>query len=64
MAKEARSIRKNNKKLHGKFSKSSKSNSSMNPDRKVDGNTSGKGNSLRSKSTINRLKMYKQRMPD
>ena len=36
----------------------------MNPDRKVDGNTSGKGNSMRSKSTINRLKMYRQRMPD
>ena len=64
MAKEARSIRKNSKKLHSKFAKQSHSNSSMNPERKIDGNTSGKGNSMRTKATINRLQMYRQRMPD
>jgi hypothetical protein len=41
-----------------------KSNASTNPDRKIKGNTSGKNNSLRSASTIRRLKMYNAKMPD
>lgn len=38
--------------------------SSTNPDRKVKGNTDGKNNSLRTKNTIKRLQMYRQKMPD
>ena len=64
MTKKTDSMQKNNRKLHGKFKKTSKSNSSMNPERKIKGNTSGQNNSLRTKSTIKRLKMYNQKMPD
>lgn len=63
MAKELKGIKANNKKLRGKFSKKSKSNAATNPDRVVKGNTSGVGSTLRTKNTINRLKMYDQRMP-
>ena len=38
--------------------------SSTNPDRHVKGNTDGKLNSLRTKNTIKRLQMYRQKMPD
>ncbi|MCB0369009.1 MAG: hypothetical protein KDD45_06030, partial [Bdellovibrionales bacterium] len=51
------------KSLHGKFKKQSKSNAATNPDRNIKGNTSGTGNSMRTKSTIKRLNMYNQRMP-
>ena len=64
MAKELKGVRANHKRLHGKFNKSSKSNAATNPDRKVKGNTSGVGNTMRSKSTIKRLKMYDQKMPN
>jgi nuclear GTP-binding protein len=64
MAKEVKSIRSNNKKLHGKFEKGSKSNASTNPNRTIKGNTDGKNNSFRTKNTIKRLKMYDQKMPD
>lgn len=63
MAKEQKGVRGNNKKLHGKFKIGSKSNAATNPDRKVKGNTSGVGNTMRTKNTIKRLKMYDQRMP-
>ena len=63
MAKELKGVRANNKKLHGKFSKKSKSNSATNPDRKIKGNTSGVGSSMRTKNTIKKLKMYNQKMP-
>ena len=63
MAKELKGVKSNNKKLRGKFNKKSKSNAATNPDRTVKGNTSGTGNTLRSKNTIKRLKMYDQRMP-
>ena len=64
MAKVLKGVRGNNKRLHGKFNKNSKSNAATNPDRKVKGNTTGVGSSMRSKSTIKRLKMYDQKMPD
>jgi len=38
--------------------------SSTNPERKVKGNTTGVGNTMRSKNTIKRLQMYNQRMPN
>ena len=57
-------VRGNHKRLHGKFKNSSKSNAATNPDREVKGNTSGVGNTMRSKNTIKRLKMYDQKMPD
>ncbi|KAL3119676.1 hypothetical protein niasHT_006762 [Heterodera trifolii] len=43
--------------------KKSRSNHSLNPDRKVTGKTSGNGSSMRTKSTINRLRMYKNFKP-
>lgn len=46
-----------------KFGKGGKSNSSLNPERVIKGNTDGKNNSLRTKATIKRLKMYNQKMP-
>lgn len=64
MAKELSGVRANHKALHGKFKKSSKSNSSNNPDRVIKGNTSGVGNTYRTKNTIKRLKMYDQKAPD
>ena len=64
MAKKPKSLHTSNKKLNKKFQNPGKSNSSMNPDRKIKGNTDGKNNSLRTKSTIKRLKMYNQKMPD
>lgn len=63
MSKKTKSLKKNNKTLHNKFKVNNKSNSSMNPDRKIKGNTDGTNNSLRTKSTIKRLKMYNQKMP-
>jgi hypothetical protein len=63
MAKEQKGIRGNHKKLHSKFNKSSKSNNSNNPDRVIKGNSSGVGNTFRTKNTIKRLKMYDQKMP-
>ena len=63
MAKELKGVRANHKKLHSKFNKQSKSNAATNPDRKIKGNTSGTGNSMRTKSTIKRLKMYNVKMP-
>lgn len=64
MGKKETSLHKANKKGHKKFSKGGKSNSSSNPDRQIKGNTDGKNNSLRSKSTIKRLKMYDMKKPD
>jgi len=64
MAKELKGIRAKSKKLHGKFKQSAKSNSSTNPDRVIKGNSSGVGNTFRTKNTIKRLKMYDQKMPD
>ena len=46
-----------------KFGKGGHSNSSLNPERTIKGNTSGKNNSLRSKATIKRLKMYTAKAP-
>uniref|UniRef100_A0A183CCX5 NGP1NT domain-containing protein n=1 Tax=Globodera pallida TaxID=36090 RepID=A0A183CCX5_GLOPA len=43
--------------------KKSRSNHSLNPERKVSGKTSGNGPTMRSKSTINRLRMYKNFKP-
>jgi nuclear GTP-binding protein len=63
MAKELAGVRAHHKKLHGKFNHGSKSNAATNPDRKVKGNTTGVGNTMRTKNTIKRLKMYDQRMP-
>lgn len=63
MAKELKGIRAKSKKLHGKFNKGSKSNSSNNPDRIIKGNTSGVGSTFRTKNTIKRLKMYDQKAP-
>ena len=63
MAKQLKGIRAKSKQLHGKFTNKSKSNAATNPDRKVKGNTSGTGSSMRTKNTIKRLKMYNQRMP-
>jgi hypothetical protein len=63
MTKVQKGVRANNKKLHSKYNKTSKSNAATNPDRKVKGNTSGVGNTMRTKSTIKRLKMYNQKMP-
>lgn len=53
-----------NKNSNKKFGKGGKSNSSQNPDRIIKGNTDGKNNSLRTKATIKRLKMYSQKKPD
>lgn len=64
MAKEQKGIRGKSKGLHGKFNKGSKSNNSNNPDRVIKGNSSGVGNTFRTKNTIKRLKMYDQKMPD
>lgn len=64
MTKKNHSLQKNNKKLHTKYKNAGKSNSSMNPDRKIKGNTDGTNNSFRTKATIKRLKMYNQKMPD
>ena len=58
------SLHINNKKLHNNFKSGGKSNSSTNPDRQVKGNTDGQQNSLRTKATIKRLKLYNQKMPD
>jgi hypothetical protein len=58
MAKELKGVRANHKRLHGKFNHKSKSNAATNPDRVVKGNTSGHGSTMRTKSTIKRLKMY------
>lgn len=63
MAKEQKGIKSNNKKLHSKYGKTSRSNNPDNPDRVIKGNTSGTGSSMRTKSTIKRLKMYNQKMP-
>ena len=63
MGKVLKGVRANNKNLHSKFKKSSKSNAATNPDRVVKGNTSGVGNTMRTKNTIKRLKMYNQKMP-
>ena len=64
MAKELSGVRANHKALHGKFKKSAKSNNSNNPDRVIKGNTSGVGNTYRTKNTIKRLKMYDMKAPD
>lgn len=64
MSKKDKSLTRNNKGLHGKFKKGAKSNSSTNPDRKIKGNVDGTNNSLRTKATIKRLQMYRQKMPD
>ncbi len=64
MAKKQKSLHKANKASSKKFAKGGKSNSSFNPDRKIKGNTDGKNNSLRSKATIKRLQMYRQKKPD
>lgn len=64
MGKQQTSLHKANKSSHKKFNKGGKSNSSGNPDRKIKGNTDGKNNSLRSKATIKRLQMYRQKKPD
>ncbi len=64
MAKQAKGLSKNSKSLHAKFNKNTKSMAATNPDRKIKGNTSGTGNTMRTKGTIKRLKMYDQKMPD
>jgi nuclear GTP-binding protein len=64
MSKTVKPIRGNNKKLHGKFKSVSKSMSSTNPDRTIKGNTDGKNNSFRTKSTIKRLNMYNIKAPN
>ena len=64
MSKKVKSLHKTNKAQHNKFQKGGHSHSSTNPDRKVKGNTDGTNNSMRTKATIKRLKMYNQKMPD
>lgn len=64
MSKKVKSLHTSNKTGNNKFGKGGHSNSSNNPDRKVKGNTDGTNNSMRTKATIKRLKMYNQKMPD
>jgi hypothetical protein len=58
MAKQLAGIRAKSKNLHSKFQNKSRSNAATNPDRVIKGNTSGNGNTFRTKNTIKRLKMY------
>uniref|UniRef100_A0A1I8BXI5 Nucleolar GTP-binding protein 2 n=1 Tax=Meloidogyne hapla TaxID=6305 RepID=A0A1I8BXI5_MELHA len=51
------------RKKGGGDGKKLRSNHSLNPERKVTGKTSGSGPTMRSKSTINRLRMYKNFKP-
>lgn len=62
--KREKSLHTTNKANQKKFRAGGHSNSSMNPDRKIKGNTDGKNNSLRTKSTIKRLKMYNMKAPN
>lgn len=64
MGKKETGLHKSNKINNRKFGKGGRSNSSLNPDRVVKGNTDGTNNSMRTKATIKRLKMYNQKMPD
>ena len=61
--KRTTSLNKTKKVNQQKFKTGGHSNSSNNPNRTVKGNTDGKNNSLRTKSTIKRLKMYDAKAP-
>ena len=61
--KRTTSLNKTNKVNQQKLKAGGHSNSSNNPNRTVKGNTDGKNNSLRTKSTIKRLKMYDAKAP-
>jgi hypothetical protein len=64
MTKKQKSLHQSNKNGTKKYRKGGHSNSSLNPNRIIKGNTDGKFNSLRTKSTIKRLKMYDQKPPN